>query len=152
MISTRVKIPNRLKIRLSKYEMELAKREFVSKLGDEALLNVMEYGEGARKLGDFEYDEGEAWGGSPYWQGPITVEGHRRGYLSDSHSKKHISPEQTNIVSSADFVEGVLKGYSTNWEGVTFGANNYPKRAVDKIRSEGRIQTIWREVTEGKII
>lgn len=146
MISVNVKIPNRLKIRLSKYQMDIVTRELVQNVSQDALLNVMEYGEGG----------GHPFGGSPYWQGKVTVKGHYRGYLSQTHYIKHISPNHSQIVSPSGFAEGVIIGQSTNWTtrdggAYVFAPNPYHKRAVDKLHSEGRIQTIWRTVIKGKI-
>ena len=144
MISTRVKVPNRLIIKLSRHNMDIAASQLVGKIADEALLNVMRYGVGTAGGND-------AMGGAPYWQGKITVEGHRRGYLSDSHFIHFDNPYHAKISSSASFVDGVLQGYSTNWHGVRFGANNYPKRAVDTLISDGRIHTIWRNVIKSNL-
>ena len=150
MITYRVKIPNKLKIRLSKYNMTIAIRQFVQKVGDDALLNVMEYGIGTGG------GNPTPTGGAPYWQGEVR-KGHRRGFLSDSHYIKHISPTHIQIVSSADFTWGVLIGQSTNWmdkDGgyVRFAPNPYHKRAVDKLYSSGSIQTNWRMATKGSVV
>lgn len=144
MINIRTKVSNSLLVKLSRYNMDIVASRLVSKTADEALLNVMEYGEGTA-------GGNEPTGGAPYWQGKVTVEGHRRGYLSDSHFVRYVNNYHAQVLSSAFFVDGVLQGYSTNWHGVTFGANNYPKRAVDKLIADGRINTIWREVVKGSI-
>ena len=143
----KVRIPDRLKIKLSKYNMEIAISQFVSKVGNDALLNVMEYGEGG----------GKPFGGAPYWQGAVTVKGHYRGYLSQSHYINHISPYHVQIASSSGFAEGVIMGYSTNWTtrdggAYVFTPNPYHKRAVDKLKREGRIPTIWRNVSTGSVV
>jgi len=108
------------------------------KIAEDTLANVKVYGEG---VGNGR----TAKGGSPWWQGKVTVQGHYRGYLSDSHSVKKVDKFHKQIVSSAGFVEGVIEGYSTNWAGVRFGMNNYPKRAVDKTYRDGSIPSRVRQ-------
>lgn len=151
MIISRTRVPNSLLIKLSSYNLEQVASRLVNKVGDDALRNVREYGVGT--AGGNE----NPTGGAPYWQGQIKIAGHRRGYLSDSHYIKQINPFNVQIVSNADFVEGVLDGFSTNWRGqggipITFPPNYYHKRAVDKLYADGRIPTIWRTVLKGSII
>lgn len=147
MISIKVDIPNKLKIRLSKYNTDITIGQFINKVGDDALLNVREYGEGG----------GNPSGGAPYWQGKVTQKGHYRGYLSSSHYIKRISNNHIQIVSSAGFAEGVIIGQSTNWTtrdggAYVFAPNPYHKRAVDKLYESGSIQTNWRRVIKGSIV
>lgn len=145
MIISRTKVPTSLIVKLSKYNFEQTTSQFVNDVSNEALRNVREYGIGT--AGGNE----DPTGGAPYWQGKIEVEGHRRGYLSDSHYIKNINPFHAQIVSSADFVDGVIYGYSTNGTG-RFPPNPYHKRAVDKLYTDGRIHTAWRNAIKGNII
>ena len=142
MISHNVKIPPSLLKKLNKSFIEKKGELLIDKVSNEALENVKEFGLGTGSVL-------EPYGGAPHWQGKITVQGHYSGYLSDTHYRKHETPFHAQIVSDAEFVDGVLKGYSTNWEGVTFGMNNYPKRAVDKLVQTNlygnRIQEFWKE-------
>lgn len=142
MISSKAKIPNSLKIKLSKYNMDNIASQLVNRVSEDVLLKVREYGEGTA-------GGNEPTGGAPYWQGEITVKGHRRGYLSDSHYIKRVDNYNTQIASSAEFTDGVINGYSTNWRGVTFRPNPYHKRAVDKFSAEKNINAIWRELVKG---
>ena len=149
-VSYNVKIPNRLKIRLSDYNHKTKVRLFVNETGYDALRWVKQYGigtAGGRK----------PTGGAPVWQGRAGFSrksfgegfirnGHYRGYLSESHYLKRISPTHVQIASSAEFVDGVLGGYSTNWSGITFGANNYHKRAVDKLFSTNSFEVNWKRM------
>ena len=147
MIRTNVKIPSRLKIKLSSHNLNITVSQFVNKVGDDALLNVMEYGEGGANPS----------GGAPYWKYEVTQKGHYRGYLSSSHFIKRINNNHVQIVSSADFAYGVIRGESTNWTTRDGGAykftpNPYHKRAVDKLYRNGSIQTNWRMATKGSIV
>lgn len=150
MISYRVKIPNSLKIKLSSYNMTHVTKRFTNKIGLEALRNVREFGIGTAG------GNTNPTGGAPYWQGKIWEKGHRRGYLSDSHYLKQTGINEVQIVTSADFAEGVIEGISTNWftsDGFpyTFPPNRYHKRAVDKLYTENVIQTAWRNSLKGSI-
>ena len=142
MISFRKRISPSLMRILSKDYVEKKGELLVDKVSSEALYNVKEFGLGVGSVL-------EPYGGAPHWQGKIEVQGHYSGYLSDTHYRKHESPLHAQIVSDAEFVDGVLKGYSTNWHGRTFGMNNYPKRAVDKLVQTNlygnRIQEFWKE-------
>jgi len=143
MISATVTMPPSLLKRLDSSSIKKDIELLVEQTSDDALENVKEFGLGVGSVL-------EPYGGAPHWQGKITVEGHYSGYLSDSHYKKHESANHAQIVSSAEFVEGVIEGYSTNWEGVTFGANNYHKRAVDKLFQTNlygnKIQENWKNI------
>lgn len=146
-----VKVSPKLKIKLSRYNVELVIRELIANVGNEALLNVMEYGEGANR------ESQKPFGGAPYWQGQVKVSGHYRGYLSNSHYIRNVNPFHAQIVSSSGFAYGVIQGQSTNWttrDGgfYVFTPNPYHKRAADKLRKEGRIQTIWRNVSKGNLV
>lgn len=143
MISTKVKVPQSLLKKLDSGTTEKHIENLVSKTSDDALANVKEFGLGVGSVL-------QPYGGAPHWQGKIQVLGHYSGYLSDTHYKVQQSPYHAQIVSSADFVDGVLQGYSTNWAGVRFGANNYPKRAVDKLLKSNlfgnQIQKNWSDI------
>lgn len=144
MISTKIRVSPSLLKKLSRNVGEECIEDLVDKIGVDSLENVKEFGLGVGSVA-------EPYGGAPHWQGKIYVEGHYRGYLSDTHYMKHEDPYHVQIVSSAEFVDGVLQGYSTNWHGVVFGANNYPKRAVDKLIAEGSIPIRWKGVTKGRL-
>lgn len=143
MIHYNISISNNLRKRIDKNILEKDIGLLIEKTSDAALNNVKEFGLGVGSVT-------EPFGGAPHWQGEITVQGHYRGYLSDSHYKKHETPYNAQIISSAEFVEGVIRGYSTNWHGVRFGANNYHKRAVDKLLESNlygnNIQENWAKI------
>lgn len=142
MISTKVKVPQSLLKKLSKEYVEKKGALLVDKTSQEALNNVKQFGLGSGSTI-------VPFGGAPHWQGKITVQGHYSGYLSDTHYRKIVSPLHAQIASDAEFVDGVLRGYSTNWHGHHFGLNNYPKRAVDALVQTNlygnRIQEFWKE-------
>jgi len=152
MIQCRIKIPETLKVKLSVKANETKIEEFVNQTTEDALGYVHRYGVGSAGGNEPE-------GGAPVWQGRVgsrkrfgkgTIENqHYRGYLRDSHYINKLGSYHMQIVSSADFVNGVLEGYSTNWSGVTFGANNYHKRAVDDLIRDNVINTNWRRTTVG---
>lgn len=142
MISSNVKIPNSLKIKLSKYYTNQNIKLLVNEVGDEALRKVKAYGIGTAG------GNSNPTGGAPVWQKEVTVNGHYRGYLSDSHYLKRVSDTHVQIVSSAEFVDGVIGGYSTNGWG-DFLPNPYHKRAVDSLYREGHIQQYWDRVVNG---
>lgn len=139
MIQTKARISSSLQRKLTESWMKNNISDLVDAISHESLNNIKEYGFGSAR-GNIPS------GGSPIWQGKIHHEGHYRGYLTESHYIKKNSPNHSQIVSSADFVDGVISGYSTNWEGVRFGANNYHKRAIDKVYREGKIPVIWNNV------
>lgn len=141
MIRTTVEVPNTLKKKLSKSNIDLISNEFVRVVGTNTLVNVREFGIGS----------GLNMGGAPHWQGPVTVEGHYSGYLSDTHSVKQLNNYNAQIVSSSGFAEGVIIGQSTNWVtrdggAYVFAPNPYHKRAVDKLHKQGKIQVIWKNI------
>lgn len=141
MIGIEVKIPNTLKKKLSKTNVDNVSNDFVRIVGINTLVNVREFGIGS----------GLNIGGSPHWQGPVTVLGHYSGYLSDTHTVKQLDNYNAQIVSSSGFAEGVIIGQSTNWTtrdggAYVFTPNPYHKRAVDKLIKQGKIQTIWKNV------
>ena len=143
MIRCEVKIPNTLKRKLSKTNVDNISNDFIRVVGINTLANVREFGIGS----------GLNIGGAPHWQGPVTVSGHYSGYLSDTHTVKQIDNYNAQIVSSSGFAEGVIIGQSTNWTTRDGGAyvfipNPYHKRAVDKMIRQGKIQTIWKNVLE----
>lgn len=151
MISYRVKIPNSLKIRLSSYHMNNNVKFLVNEISEEALRYVKEYGIGTAG------GNTNPTGGAPVWQGKVGglgKAGHYRGYLSDSHYIKRVAENHAQIISSADFVDGVIEGYSTNWfdkngNPITFPPNRYHKRAVDKLMQNDVANVYWKRVTEG---
>lgn len=153
MISYRVKIPNSLKIKLSSYNMTQVTKRFTNKIGLEALRNVREFGIGTAG------GNTNPTGGAPVWQGKVGglgKTGHYRGYLSDSHYLKQSNSNEAQVVTTADFAEGVIIGISTNWfdkngNPVTFPPNRYHKRAVDKLYANGIIYTAWRNSLKGSI-
>lgn len=142
MISTKVIVPDSLKKKLTKEFVDKKAEILIDKTSQEALSYVKEFGLGTGSTI-------EPFGGAPHWQGKVTVQGHYSGYLSDTHYRKVLSPLHAQIASDAEFVDGVLRGYSTNWHGHRFGLNNYPKRAVDKLVQTNlygnRIQEFWKE-------
>ena len=151
MISAKVKIPNSLKIKLSKYHIENNTKFLVNEVSEETLRKVKAYGIGTAG------GNTNPTGGAPVWQGKVGDKlghtGHYRGYLSDSHYIKRVNNTHAQIVSSADFVDGVINGYSTNWfdsqgNPRTFPPNPYHKRAVDEMYREG-FQEYWNRVTNG---
>ena len=146
MISVNVKINSRLKRKLSDYTMTMVTRQMVDKVGEETLAKVHEYGEGGFSPS----------GGAPHWQGLVTVKGHYSGYLSDTHKLKYLTSNHVQIITTADFAEGVIIGQSTNWitrDGgyYVFTPNPYHKRAVDNALSNEKVGAIWKEVLKGKI-
>lgn len=144
MISYDVKIPESLFNKLNKSIWEDCVEDFVDKVGVDALTNVKEYGEGV----------GAGWtepfGGAPHWKGKIEIPGHYSGYLSDMHKLHHVDRFHVQIVSSAEFTEGVIEGYSTNWN-ITFGPNAYHKRAVDRLYEEDALPLRWKSATRGRL-
>ena len=140
MISAKVNISKSLSSKLSPTWLNNCTSQFVDAVANRVLWNIQEYGFGSAK-------GNSPSGGSPIWQGMIWETGHYRGYLTESHQIKKLTPYHAQIVSSADFVEGVIEGFSTNWfdsdmNPITFPANYYHKRAVDRMYSEGTIPTI----------
>ena len=145
-VNIKVKIPNSLKIKLSKYNHETKVRQFVSETGNDALRFVKHYGVGTA-------GGAEPSGGAPVWQGDVRVNGHYRGYLSDSHYLKFVSPTHVQVVTSADFAWGVITGNSTNWTvhggHVSFPPNYYHKRAVDTLKRTNSIAMNWKKLEKG---
>ena len=143
MISQRVTIPSSLLKKLDKNALERDVERLVKKTTEDALEKVKEYGVGSGSTL-------EPYGGAPHWQGKITVPGHYSGYLSDTHYMKMQNPKNGQVVSDAEFVEGVIEGYSTNWSNVTFLENRYHKRAVDKLLESNlygnKIQENWSNI------
>lgn len=123
----------------------------VSKLIDAtshaSLNNVREYGFGSAK-------GNKPSGGSPIWQGKIWENGHYRGYLTESHYIVRKNNNHAQIVTSAEFADSLMEGFSTNWfdsdgNPVMFPENYYHKRAVDKLYSERIVPVIWHNVIGG---
>lgn len=135
MIRTSITTSPRLKKMLNGTYMKQVTPNFTEKVAKDIYFNVIEYGVG----------KGHQTGGSPWWQGRVTVEGHYRGYLSGSHKVNHVEDNHSQITSSAEFVYGVIEGYSTNWAGVRFQPNPYHKRAVDKFFKENGVHRRLRE-------
>lgn len=147
MISANVSISPSLKRKLEKSWMDNNVSKLVDSVANQSLWNIQEYGFGSAK-------GNTPSGGAPIWQGKIYDNTHYRGYLSESHFIHKESNNNAKIVSSADFLEGVIKGYSTNWtdsqgNAYTFPPNYYHKRAVDKLKSSQTIPTIWKNIIEG---
>lgn len=145
MISQRVTLSNALLKRLDTNALERDVERFVKKTTEDALENVKKYGVGVS-------GGREPRGGAPHWQGPIRIPGHYSGYLSDTHYMKMKNPKNGQIVSDAEFVEGVIEGYSTNVANLTFPENRYHKRAVDELLTTNlygnRVQENWSEIRE----
>ena len=144
MISANVKIPQSLLNRLTKTWVDNSASDLVDATATNMLWNIQEYGFGSA-------GQNTPSGGAPIWQGRIWEDGHYRGYLSESHYIKKINPFNAQIVTPADFVEGVIEGYSTNWfyhDGipVVFPPNPYHKRVVDKTIKDGTIPVIWKNI------
>lgn len=138
MISANVKIPQSLLNKLSQTWVDNSASDLVDATATDMLWNIQEYGFGSADLQTPS-------GGAPIWQKKITVPGHYRGYLSESHYIKKENPFNAQIVTSAEFVEGVIYGFSTNSEG-TFNPNPYHKRAVDTTFRNGKIPVIWKNI------
>ena len=141
MISINTRISPNLKRKMSGKWVDEIASTLVDTTSNALLWNIQEYGFGSAK-------GNTPSGGSPIWQGRIYEKGHYRGYLRESHHIVKESFYHSKIVSSADFVEGVIEGYSTNWqtsdgEEIVFGKNYYHKRAVDKFIAGGNLPTIW---------
>lgn len=158
MISANVRLSPSLEEKLKQSWIDTKADELTDAIAHATLENVKEYGIGvAREVLAFpNYDENDGKhetnrtpsGGSPIWQGEITEVGHYRGYLSESHRIEKVNHYQSRIVTPAEFVWGVIEGYSTNsfdsmGNEIRFPPNPYHKRAVDKMFSEGLIPTIW---------
>lgn len=147
MIRTNVKVAPSLLDKLNGKKLETQIESLVMKTGENALQNIKEFGLGVGSVL-------EPFGGAPHWQGKITVPGHYSGYLSDSHYLRKQSPFHVQIVSSAEFTEGVIEGFSTNWN-ITFGPNHYHKRAVDKLFTTGlygnQIQSNWNSIRNNRV-
>ncbi len=162
MISAECVIPQSLKRKLEKSWLDNRANNLTVAVSNSLLWNVQEYGFGVGKysLSYPNYDSlaytnsrRTPSGGAPVWQGRIYENGHYRGYLSESHYIKYVSPNHAQIVSSADFTEGVIRGYSTNWfnsdgEPYYFPPNPYHKRAVDKMYRENVIPTAWKSIRD----
>lgn len=164
MITAECIIPQSLKRKLKKSWLDNRANNLTTGVANNLLWNVQEYGFG---VGNYSlpypnYDENHHGysktnrtpsGGAPIWQGKISETGHYRGYLSESHYIKYVSSNHAQIVSSADFTEGVIRGYSTNWfntdgEPYYFPPNPYHKRAVDKMYRENVIPTVWKSIRD----
>lgn len=146
----KVRIPNSLKIRLSKYHHEQKVKIFINETGQDALNYVKQYGVGTAG------GNTNPTGGAPVWQGKIETSGHYRGYLGESHFLRRVAYNHVQIASSADFVEGLMEGVSTNWfneDGypVTFPPNYYHKRAVDSLIIQQHIPVNWRRAERGTL-
>ena len=150
MISTKVTIPQSLLKKLDRKPYEDTLKEVVDKTGVDALNKVQEYGTGVS--GGYEPE-----GGAPHWLGIVSVPGHYSGYLSDEHHIKHIDSYNVQIVATAEFADGVINGYSTNWidkktgNMLRFPPNPYHKRAVDTLIAEGSIKHRWMGAREGRL-
>lgn len=142
MIISRTKVPNSLLVKLSRHHVENNTKLLVNEVGGEALRKVKAYGIGTAGGND------NPTGGAPVWQGEIEKEGHYRGYLSDSHHLNRVDDFHVQIVTSADFADGVIEGYSTNGQG-RFLPNRYHKRAVDEIYSENHVSQYWDRIVNG---
>ena len=124
MISTKVKISPSLKRKLNKSWMENNITNLVDSVANQSLWNIQEYGFGSA-------NNNIPSGGSPIWQGRINTSGHYRGYLTESHFINKPNSHHAQIASSAEFLDGVIEGYSTNWrdsngEPIIFPPNYYP--------------------------
>lgn len=142
--SMSVRVPKSLYNKLNRSAWQNVIKEFVNNVGVDALSKVQEYGIGTS--GGVAPE-----GGAPHWQGPITVRGHYSGYLSDEHHINKIDDYHLQIVTTADFAEGVIYGYSTNWVDnggapFLFEPNPYHKRAVDNMVRDGMIANRWHEM------
>lgn len=147
MISQKITLSPSVTKKLSKSWINENSSKLVDAVATDMLWNIQEYGFGSAK-------GNTPSGGSPIWQGRIMEKGHYRGYLTESHQIKKVDSHNAKIVSSADFVEGVIEGVSTNWfdsdmNPVVFGENLYHKRAVDKTFAERKIPIIWKNVVDG---
>lgn len=138
MIGCNVKIPQSLLNKLTQTWVDNSASDLVDAVATDMLWNIQEYGFGG-------YDLNTPSGGAPIWQKEIKVSGHYRGYFSESHYIKKINSFNTKIVTPAEFVKGVIYGYSTNSEGV-FNPNPYHKRAVDRTKRDGTIPIIWKNI------
>lgn len=144
MISCNVNIPPTLLNRLNQTWVDNRANELTDATSNDVLWSIQEYGFGSA-------GGNTPSGGSPIWQGRIYEKGHYRGYLTESHYIKKISPYNAQVVTSADFADSLIRGVSTNWydsEGnpIVFGENRYHKRAVDGMIRDGKIPTIWRNI------
>ena len=155
-----------LQRKLNKKWMEQNVSDLTDAVSNGILWNIKEYGVGvARTVAGFphykgEYDRAEdtslnnpvnPTGGAPIWQGVISEPGHYRGYLSESHYIKKINSKQSYIATPAEFVWGVIYGYSTNEDqagnrNITFPPNPYHKRAVDNYIASGKTKIIWSNI------
>lgn len=145
MIKVNVKFPS-LKRKLEGSWMKNRTTNLVDGVANKCLWNIQEYGFGSA-------GGNTPSGGSPIWQGKIWEKGHYRGYLSESHYIKKNGYNNAQIVTSADFVWGVIEGYSTNWfdsdmNPVIFPENRYHKRAVDNMYKDNTIGTIWNNIMD----
>lgn len=147
MIDVNVTISPSLQRKLSSVWIDNSANKLTDAVASDTLWKIQEYGFGSA-------GGNTPSGGSPIWQGKIWENGHYRGYLTESHYIKKINPYHIQIASSADFVEGVIQGVSTNWFDsdmypITFPPNYYHKRAVDKMFAEGKIPIIWNNIVNG---
>ena len=142
MISSYTRIPASLLDKLNGDKLNKDINKFVKKTGQDALENVKEFGKGVGSVTT-------PYGGAPHWQGKIYEPGHYSGYLSDTHYMKMEGSNNAKILSDAEFVEGVIEGFSTNWN-ITFPPNYYHKRAVDKLFTTNlygnKVIENWKEV------
>lgn len=161
MITANVEISDNLKRKLSTSWLDKSASDLVDSVAHASLENIREYGFGTA-MTSYETDmngvrqikRSKPSGGAPIWQGNIYDPTHYRGYLRELHSIKKVSPYHSQVVTSADFVEGLMEGYSTNWfdsygNPIIFPPNYYHKRAVDKVFKEGNIPIIWNNVVQG---
>lgn len=163
MIRADVQISQSLMRKLSPSWMDDRVSELVDGVATATLWNIQEYGIGVAKtrlaypnydpLHEYESDNRTPSGGAPVWQGEIRNEGHYRGYLSESHYINKVSLTESEIGTPAEFVWGVIEGYSVDTGDeyepqVRFPPNPYHKRAVDKMKDSGVIQTIWKNAMD----
>jgi len=156
VISAKTSIPPSLIRKLSRNWVDNRATNLVNSVANATLWNIREYGFGVAKsvLAYPNYDSDEydvenrtPSGGAPIWQGEIKESGHYRGYLSESHYVKSISPYHAQIVTPAEFVWGVIEGYSTNGN-YRFPENPYHKRAVDKMYRDNIIGLTWSNIMD----
>jgi len=147
MISTSVRISPSLQRKLQKSWMDNNVSKLVDSVATQSLWNIREYGFGSA-------GGNKPSGGAPIWQGKIYDNTHYRGYLSESHQIVKQANNHAQIVSSADFLEGVIEGYSTNWADsdgnpYIFPPNYYHKRAVDELYTSQTIPISWKNIIDG---
>ena len=147
MISANIRLSPSLQRKLEKSWMDNNVSKLVDSVANQSLWNIQEYGFGSA-------GGNKPSGGSPIWQGKIYEEGHYRGYLTESHFIKKINNNRAQIVSSAEFIDGVIEGYSTNWfdsqgNPRIFPPNYYHKRAVDKMFASQTIPVSWKNIIDG---